>query len=418
MVLQCLSRMAGRARACRPPGPPAPAGPPLRPPPPPSPPRPPGPVGDQRPHPFEAGVDDADLTVSVDGAPATVTVNLANSSTIVDGYVVEAVKAPEWLAVRPGRAELLPGARGWWWRTCGSSRPRWSPPSRRRCCCGSGTPQERRRTATSGCGSPCRSSTRRSRCAPSRRCSARAISPRDLHGGRRQLPKQPLGERPALGRRRRACCQDEVEVTAAPGPPGRRGADRGAVCGAASRPGGRGESHDHDHRQRRGAERGDDPDARPDRIQGGIRTPGPPTRPERAAARRPSPWLRDRDGRQPPRSRAGARLPARGRPGGQPRLRVHARNGPGPAWGGGSGPGHRQRTTDTAGPGGVPSVGDRGLGRSDGHASRRQCDPGGDVATRPGPRTAHGAGRAGDGRRCAHAFHPQLRRRLGSRAVR
>ena len=48
----------------------------------------------------------------MDGAPATVTVNLANTSTIVDGYVVEAVKAPAWLAVRPGRAELLPGAQG------------------------------------------------------------------------------------------------------------------------------------------------------------------------------------------------------------------------------------------------------------------------------------------------------------------
>ena len=95
------------------PGPPAQPGPPT-PPGPPGPPRPPGPgpAPAQQQHPFDAGVDDADLTVSVDGTPATVTVNLANTSTIVDGYVVEALKAPVWLAVDPGRAELLPGARG------------------------------------------------------------------------------------------------------------------------------------------------------------------------------------------------------------------------------------------------------------------------------------------------------------------
>jgi len=64
------------------------------------------------PDPFEAGVQEADLTLAVDGAPATVTVNIANTSAVVDGYVVEALDAPPWLAVSPGQLELLPGAQG------------------------------------------------------------------------------------------------------------------------------------------------------------------------------------------------------------------------------------------------------------------------------------------------------------------
>lgn len=61
---------------------------------------------------FEAGIDVTDTTVPVDGEPATMTVNLSNTSKVVDSYVVEAVDSPSWLAVRPGRVELLPGTEG------------------------------------------------------------------------------------------------------------------------------------------------------------------------------------------------------------------------------------------------------------------------------------------------------------------
>lgn len=44
----------------------------------------------------------------VDGTPAAVTVNVSNTSTIVDSYVVDALDAPPWLEVRPGQTELLP----------------------------------------------------------------------------------------------------------------------------------------------------------------------------------------------------------------------------------------------------------------------------------------------------------------------
>lgn len=62
--------------------------------------------------PFEAGVPEADLTLAVDGTPLTVTVNVANTSSVVDGYVLEAVDAPHWLLASPARLELLPGTQG------------------------------------------------------------------------------------------------------------------------------------------------------------------------------------------------------------------------------------------------------------------------------------------------------------------
>ena len=48
----------------------------------------------------------------VDGAPVTVTVNVTNTSGVVDGYVVEGLNAPPWLEVRPGTTELLPSTSG------------------------------------------------------------------------------------------------------------------------------------------------------------------------------------------------------------------------------------------------------------------------------------------------------------------
>lgn len=62
--------------------------------------------------PFEAGIEVADAALTLDGAPATVSVNVANTSTVVDSYLVVAVDAPSWLEVRPGRAELLPSTSG------------------------------------------------------------------------------------------------------------------------------------------------------------------------------------------------------------------------------------------------------------------------------------------------------------------
>ena len=62
--------------------------------------------------PFETGIEVEDLTVPVDGTPVTVTVNLTNTSSVVDGYVVEGLNAPPWLEVRPGTTELMPSASG------------------------------------------------------------------------------------------------------------------------------------------------------------------------------------------------------------------------------------------------------------------------------------------------------------------
>jgi hypothetical protein len=61
---------------------------------------------------FEAGIVTAHATVPVDGTPATVTVNVANSSTLVDSYVVEPIDPPHWLAVRSTGTELLPNTEG------------------------------------------------------------------------------------------------------------------------------------------------------------------------------------------------------------------------------------------------------------------------------------------------------------------
>jgi len=61
---------------------------------------------------FEAGTETTETTVTIDGAPTTVTVNVANTSTLVDRYVVAVVDPPSWLEVTPGSAELLPASSG------------------------------------------------------------------------------------------------------------------------------------------------------------------------------------------------------------------------------------------------------------------------------------------------------------------
>ena len=50
-------------------------------------------------HRFEADIAAPEATVPVDGTPTTMTVNVANTSSVVDGYVVEAIDAPPWLSV-------------------------------------------------------------------------------------------------------------------------------------------------------------------------------------------------------------------------------------------------------------------------------------------------------------------------------
>ena len=117
--------------------------------------------------PFEAGGVVVDVTLALDGSPTSVTVNVANTSTVVDSYVVEAVDAPPWLVVHPGQTSSCPPPRARWKRACASRRPRWFPPRRSAYGCGSATTRASRPTATSGSGSPCRSSRSPSSCEPS-----------------------------------------------------------------------------------------------------------------------------------------------------------------------------------------------------------------------------------------------------------
>ncbi len=70
------------------------------------------PSASQERDPFDIGVEVTEAAVAVDGAPATITMNVANTSPLVDSYLVVAVDAPPWLEVTPGRAELLPATSG------------------------------------------------------------------------------------------------------------------------------------------------------------------------------------------------------------------------------------------------------------------------------------------------------------------
>lgn len=49
------------------------------------------------------------VTVPVTGESATISIKIANTSSIVDGYLVEAPGAPEWLVVEASQLQLLPG---------------------------------------------------------------------------------------------------------------------------------------------------------------------------------------------------------------------------------------------------------------------------------------------------------------------
>ena len=54
----------------------------------------------------------AEATVAATGVPATVLLQVSNTSTIVDGYVAEIPGAPSWLSVEAGSVQLLPGTEG------------------------------------------------------------------------------------------------------------------------------------------------------------------------------------------------------------------------------------------------------------------------------------------------------------------
>ncbi len=62
--------------------------------------------------PFFLTCEQHELTVPAGGEPVTLDVRVTNASTVVDGYRVEAVGAPGWLAVESHQIELLPSTTG------------------------------------------------------------------------------------------------------------------------------------------------------------------------------------------------------------------------------------------------------------------------------------------------------------------
>ena len=58
---------------------------------------------------FRIAVEQAAATVAATGEPAVLIVRVTNTSSIVDGYAVEALEAPAWLIVESDDVQLLPG---------------------------------------------------------------------------------------------------------------------------------------------------------------------------------------------------------------------------------------------------------------------------------------------------------------------
>jgi hypothetical protein len=58
---------------------------------------------------FQAIAKQREVTVPATGEPAGLAVQVTNTSTIVDGYLVEASNAPDWLALESGQVRLLTG---------------------------------------------------------------------------------------------------------------------------------------------------------------------------------------------------------------------------------------------------------------------------------------------------------------------
>ncbi|HKN42542.1 MAG TPA: zinc ribbon domain-containing protein, partial [Propionibacteriaceae bacterium] len=59
---------------------------------------------------FRITAERRDVTVPATGEQATLPLRVMNTSSIVDGYAVEAPGAPEWLHVDPNQVRLLPGS--------------------------------------------------------------------------------------------------------------------------------------------------------------------------------------------------------------------------------------------------------------------------------------------------------------------
>lgn len=62
--------------------------------------------------PFTAGIEAAEASVTVDGAPTMISVDVTNESAVVDSYLVIALGTPPWLEIKPSRVELLPSTSG------------------------------------------------------------------------------------------------------------------------------------------------------------------------------------------------------------------------------------------------------------------------------------------------------------------
>ena len=58
---------------------------------------------------FLVEADQFSVDVAATGEPTLINLRIANTSTIVDGYAVETPDAPEWLTVKGGQIQLLPG---------------------------------------------------------------------------------------------------------------------------------------------------------------------------------------------------------------------------------------------------------------------------------------------------------------------
>jgi hypothetical protein len=61
---------------------------------------------------FQVFAEHAAVTVPISGEPATFTVQVNNTSSIVDGFTADAPTAPPWLAVQSTQVDLLPGSSG------------------------------------------------------------------------------------------------------------------------------------------------------------------------------------------------------------------------------------------------------------------------------------------------------------------
>jgi hypothetical protein len=61
---------------------------------------------------FRVFAEHAAVTVPISGEPATLTVQVNNTSSIVDGFAADAPTAPPWLSVQSTQVDLLPGSSG------------------------------------------------------------------------------------------------------------------------------------------------------------------------------------------------------------------------------------------------------------------------------------------------------------------